>query len=144
MMPIMINDVPIDCINQAAINYHGPATLIISVMKQENGRNGDAIKNKQYLYLFFRNEWSTMSITLNYCQFLFFISKRRFECLKDLWRKQTWAGSWQAGVSESQASHSQPGARHAQTRNLSPDIDSFYATRNLLRARCWECGTSIS
>lgn len=46
MMPIMINDVPIDCINQAAIIYHVPATLIISVMKQENGKNGEASKNK--------------------------------------------------------------------------------------------------
>ncbi len=42
----MINDVPLDCINKAAILYQVPATIILSVLKQENGKNGDAIKNK--------------------------------------------------------------------------------------------------
>lgn len=46
MIPVMINDVPIDCINHAAIVYHVPATVILSVMKKENGKNGDAILNK--------------------------------------------------------------------------------------------------
>ena len=46
MIPIMINDVPLDCINRSAIIYHVPATVILSVLKNENGRNGDAIKNK--------------------------------------------------------------------------------------------------
>lgn len=46
MIPIMINDVPLDCINRAAIIYKIPATLILSVLKQEGGKNGDAIKNK--------------------------------------------------------------------------------------------------
>jgi len=45
-MAILINDVPIDCINHAAIAYHVPATLILSIMKAENGKNGEAIKNK--------------------------------------------------------------------------------------------------
>lgn len=44
-MPVMINDVPLDCINHAAIVYHVPATVILSVIKKENGRNGDANKN---------------------------------------------------------------------------------------------------
>ena len=46
MIPMMINDTPIDCINQAAITYHVPATVILSVMKKENGRNGEANPNK--------------------------------------------------------------------------------------------------
>ena len=46
MIPVMINDVPIDCINHAAIIYHVPATVILSVMKKENGRNGEANRNK--------------------------------------------------------------------------------------------------
>ncbi|MBX3709456.1 MAG: lytic transglycosylase domain-containing protein [Gammaproteobacteria bacterium] len=46
MIPIMINDVPLDCINRAAIIYRIPAALIITVLKQESGKNGDAIKNK--------------------------------------------------------------------------------------------------
>lgn len=46
MMPTMINDVPIDCINHAAVVYHVPATIILSVLKKENGRNGLAVKNK--------------------------------------------------------------------------------------------------
>jgi soluble lytic murein transglycosylase-like protein len=45
-MPIIINDVPVDCINYAAIVYSVPATVILSVMKKENGRNGIANKNK--------------------------------------------------------------------------------------------------
>ena len=46
MMPVLINDVPIDCINHAAITYHVPATIILSVIRQENGRNGQAKPNK--------------------------------------------------------------------------------------------------
>jgi hypothetical protein len=45
-MPVLINDVPVSCINQAAISYHLPAALILSVMQKENGRNGQAIHNK--------------------------------------------------------------------------------------------------
>lgn len=46
MMPVLINDVPVDCINHAAIAYHVPAKVILSVIKQENGRNGLAKPNK--------------------------------------------------------------------------------------------------
>lgn len=49
MMPVMVNDVPIDCINRAAIVYKVPA-LILSVIKKENGRNGGASKNKNGTY----------------------------------------------------------------------------------------------
>lgn len=48
--PIAINDAPIACINQAAIIFHVPATLILSVIKKENGRNGMAIHNKNGSY----------------------------------------------------------------------------------------------
>ncbi len=47
---LMINDVPIDCINHAAIAYHVPATLIISVLKTENGRVGSKTQNKNGSY----------------------------------------------------------------------------------------------
>lgn len=46
MVPVMINDVPVSCLNTAAIIYHIPIPLILSVIKKENGHNGDAIKNK--------------------------------------------------------------------------------------------------
>lgn len=46
MIPIAINDVPVDCINRAAIIYKVPVTVILSIMKKENGKNGDAIRNK--------------------------------------------------------------------------------------------------
>lgn len=46
MSALIINDVPVECINKAAIQYHVPATLIISVLKMENGHVGDAIRNK--------------------------------------------------------------------------------------------------
>lgn len=42
---VNINDVPIECINQAAVMYSVPATLIISVLKVEGGRNGMAKPN---------------------------------------------------------------------------------------------------
>lgn len=45
MIPVMVNDVPIDCINHAAVVYHVPATLILAVIKKENGHNGQAVKN---------------------------------------------------------------------------------------------------
>lgn len=47
---IGFHGVPLDCINQAALHYHVPATMIIAVMQIENGRNGDAIKNKNGSY----------------------------------------------------------------------------------------------
>lgn len=50
MMPVLINDVPVACINQAAIAYHVSASLILSIMKKENGRNGQAIRNKNGTY----------------------------------------------------------------------------------------------
>ncbi len=52
MTPLIINDVPITCINYAAVKYHIPAILIISVLKTENGRIGSAIKNKNGSYDF--------------------------------------------------------------------------------------------
>lgn len=43
---LVINDVPIEYINQAAIQYHIPAVILISVLRMENGHVGDAIPNK--------------------------------------------------------------------------------------------------
>lgn len=45
-----INDVPMACINQAAITYHVPAILIISVLKTEGGRNGTIHRNRNGSY----------------------------------------------------------------------------------------------
>jgi hypothetical protein len=47
---LFIHDVPIECINQAAITYHVPATLIVSVLLTENGRAGTASLNKNGTY----------------------------------------------------------------------------------------------
>ncbi len=52
MITLAINDVPIACINQAALAYHVPSTLIISILKTENGRNGMANKNLNGSYDF--------------------------------------------------------------------------------------------
>jgi hypothetical protein len=46
MIPVAINDVPVSGINTAAIFYKVPATLIVSILKKENGRNAQARKNK--------------------------------------------------------------------------------------------------
>ncbi len=43
---LLVHDVPIECINQAAITYHVPATLIISVLGVEGGSVGMASPNK--------------------------------------------------------------------------------------------------
>lgn len=50
MMPVTINDAPVTCINQAAIIYHISTTLILAVMKKENGRNGQEVRNKNGTY----------------------------------------------------------------------------------------------
>jgi len=49
-MSLIIHDVPIECINQAAITYQVPATMIISILKTEGGRNGVASRNKDGSY----------------------------------------------------------------------------------------------
>jgi len=43
---MIFHGVPLECINHAAKTFHVPATMIVSVMKIENGWNGAAIKNK--------------------------------------------------------------------------------------------------
>ena len=43
---MVINDVPIECINLAAVQYNVPAVIIISVLKTEGGRVGSASMNK--------------------------------------------------------------------------------------------------
>lgn len=47
---MVFHDVPLHCINEAAVQYHVPATVILSVIKTENGRNGLAVKNKNGTY----------------------------------------------------------------------------------------------
>ena len=42
---LIIHDVPIECINVAAIAYHIPASLVVSVLMTEGGRNGLAKPN---------------------------------------------------------------------------------------------------
>jgi hypothetical protein len=43
---MIINDVPMECINLVAAQYHVPAVIIVSVLKTEGGRIGDANINK--------------------------------------------------------------------------------------------------
>lgn len=45
-----VSDVPINCINRAAIEYHVPAKLIISVLEVEQGQIGSISKNKNGTY----------------------------------------------------------------------------------------------
>lgn len=47
---LIINGVPIECINQAAVIYNVPATLIVSVMGTEGGKVGSAIANTNGTY----------------------------------------------------------------------------------------------
>lgn len=43
---LLINGVPVECINQAAITYRVPAVLIVSVLLTEGGKPGSMIANK--------------------------------------------------------------------------------------------------
>jgi hypothetical protein len=45
-----INDVPFHCINEAAMRYYVPTTLLISILITENGRRGAANLNKNGTY----------------------------------------------------------------------------------------------
>lgn len=47
---LIINGVPIECVNQAAVTYHVPATLIISVLGTEGGKVGSATPNTNGTY----------------------------------------------------------------------------------------------
>lgn len=49
-MSFVINDVPIECINHAAVIYQVPASMIISVLKTEGGKNGLIVRNKNGTY----------------------------------------------------------------------------------------------
>lgn len=42
---LLIHDVPVECINQAAVSYQVPAKTIISVLNTEGGKNGLEHKN---------------------------------------------------------------------------------------------------
>jgi soluble lytic murein transglycosylase-like protein len=50
MFVIPHTDVPLRCVNEAAIEYHIPAKLIISLLSVEQGRNGKVEKNKNGTY----------------------------------------------------------------------------------------------
>lgn len=60
---IDFHGVPIHCINQAAVQFHVPAKIIISVMSVEGGRNGMRVKNKNGTYDYgvmqINSSWST-------------------------------------------------------------------------------------
>lgn len=50
MLPVFISDVPLTCINRAALEYHVPAKLIIAVLHVEGGKKGLASPNKNGTY----------------------------------------------------------------------------------------------
>ncbi len=49
---LLINDVPVECINAAAVKYYVPAAVIISVLQVENGRVGMKKRNPNGSYDF--------------------------------------------------------------------------------------------
>ena len=50
MLPMFVSDVPLHCINHAAIEFHVPAKLIISILNIERGKVGQAVKNSNGTY----------------------------------------------------------------------------------------------
>jgi hypothetical protein len=49
---LIIHGVPIECINQAAVTFYVPATVILSVLAVENGTVGMAKRNTNGTYDF--------------------------------------------------------------------------------------------
>lgn len=45
-----INDIPISCINHSAVEFHVPASLIVSVLSIERGATGTINRNKNGTY----------------------------------------------------------------------------------------------
>ena len=45
---LVIHDVPIECVNQAAVRYHVPATIILSILQVEQGHVGLAKPNPNH------------------------------------------------------------------------------------------------
>jgi hypothetical protein len=43
---MLLYDIPIECINRAAVKYHIPATVIVSILKIEGGKVGQVSVNK--------------------------------------------------------------------------------------------------
>lgn len=50
MAGLFVSDVPLQCINEAAVEYHVPAKLIISVLNVEQGKIGMAKRNRNGSY----------------------------------------------------------------------------------------------
>jgi soluble lytic murein transglycosylase-like protein len=50
MLSPYISDVPLNCVNQAASEYHVPAKLIIAILNVEGGKKGLASPNKNGTY----------------------------------------------------------------------------------------------
>jgi len=47
---LLINGVPVECINQAAVAFHVPAVIIASVLTVENAKAGSATTNRNGTY----------------------------------------------------------------------------------------------
>lgn len=45
-----INDIPISCINHSAVEFHVPASLIVSILSIERGATGTISRNKNGTY----------------------------------------------------------------------------------------------
>ncbi len=50
MSGIYATDIPLHCIQEAAIQYNVPAKLIITVLNIERGKTGMLVKNKNNTY----------------------------------------------------------------------------------------------
>lgn len=72
MSALIIHDVPIECINRAALMYQVPARLILAVLATEGGRRGSAIQNKNgsvdYGPMQINSCWLPMLQTYGYTQ----------------------------------------------------------------------------
>lgn len=96
---LLINDVPIECINQAAITYQIPANLLISVLKVEGGKAGLAKKNTNGSY-----DYGPMQINSIWLESLAVHGYTRERIQYDPCANM-WVGSWILSKKMSEASN---------------------------------------
>lgn len=66
----LINGVSVSCINQAAVRFHVPATLLLAVVKTENGKPGWVRQNRNHTFdvgvMQINSQWFTTLSHLGY------------------------------------------------------------------------------
>ena len=117
------HDVPISCVNQAAINYEVPAELILAIIFVEGGRNGIAMANTNgtfdYGVMQINSSWLT-----RFTQFSTSAYQLQFDACQNVM-----VGSWilKQNIENNPDLFKAIGDYHSHT----PDLNSAYAKQVL-------------